>query len=66
MNATVHGQITKPAIAVAGAWDPMVAAHHELFEQLDCQARRNGLSSLVVAIDPDPALVLRGRARWPV
>lgn len=66
MKATVQGQITKPAIVVVGAWDPMVATHHELFEQIGCQARRNGLSSLVVVIDPDPALVMRGRAKWPV
>jgi FAD synthase len=66
MRATIHGKITGPAFAVAGAWDPLTSRHRELFEQLHCEARRNSCSSLVIAIDPDPAILLHGRAEWPV
>jgi FAD synthase len=66
MKATVYGKIVGPAIAVVGVWDPLLQAHQELFEQVCCQARRNGLTSLVIVIDPDPALVMRGAGKWPV
>ncbi len=66
MKATVYGKIVGPAIAVVGVWDPLLHAHQELFEQVCCQARRNGLTSLALVIDPDPALVMRGAGKWPV
>jgi FAD synthase len=66
MRATLYGKIVGPAIAVVGVWDPLLHAHQELFERVYCQARRNGLTSLAIVIDPDPALVMRGAAKWPV
>lgn len=66
MRASLHGRLSGPAVAVVGVWDPLVPAHRDLFEQVSCHAERAGLSSLAVLIDPDPALVMRGRADWPV
>lgn len=66
MRATFYGKVAGPAIAVVGVWDPMLGAHRELFEQIRCQAQRAGLPALAIVIDPDPALMLRGRAHWPV
>lgn len=66
MEVDAFGQVAGPAVAVIGAWDPVLPVHEELFACLvDC-ARERSMSSLVVVLDPNPVLFVQGRPNWPV
>ena len=65
MRASLFGEITAPAVAVVGVWDPLMPAHVELFEQLCLYAHGRGLSPLAIVLDPDPGVLRFGAAKWP-
>lgn len=66
MRGTLFGSLTRPAVAVVGVWDPLMDAHEEMLLGLRSEASLSGRSSLVIAIDPDPAQHLYGAAACPV
>lgn len=66
MRARLFGQITRPAVAAIGVWDPVLKVHRDLYASLTSYARRSAFSSLVIAIDPDPARYFRGVSECPV
>jgi hypothetical protein len=66
MRGTLFGRLSRPAVAVVGVWDPLMDAHEEMLVELRREASLSGRSSLVIAIDPDPAQHLYGAAACPV
>jgi FAD synthase len=54
-----------PVAAVIGAWDPIMPAHHKLFEQLCTEAQSQFLASCAILLDPHPATFLRPVSQWP-
>jgi len=63
---TSYGRVTQPVVAVVGLWDPLLADHRDLFQQLCAHARERALAASVVVIDPDPVKLLHGAAQVPV
>lgn len=66
MKATLSGQITTPAVTIVGVWDPFLAAHRQLFEEVSAYARQHGLASLAVVLNPNPVTFIYGPAEAPV
>jgi FAD synthase len=71
MRPALHGRLAAPAVAVVGVWDPFLASHATLLEDLRDHARDRGLSSLAVLLDPPPAAAggfaaAYGTDGWPV
>lgn len=66
MHAKLFGADTQPAVAVIGVWDPLLPAHHDLFARLRDHARANGLTALVILLDPPPVSLQQGITEWPV
>jgi FAD synthase len=71
MRATQYGRLTGPVITVVGVWDPFLASHRTLLQQLRSRAAARSRSSLAVLIDPPPGAISRFRLRygtsgWPV
>jgi FAD synthase len=66
MKPHLHGEVEKPAVAVIGVWDPISAVQRELFDRLSAHARRSGLASLAIAIEPHPAAYRPGEPEFPV
>jgi FAD synthase len=65
MRVKIHGKVEEPAVAVVGAWDPLLPAHLSLFRRLRRYARRQSLASVVIHLEPSPARVLNGALEWP-
>jgi FAD synthase len=66
MEFTLDRRTATPVVAVIGVWDPLVPEHRQLFRDLIAHARRNGLSSVAIVIDPAPPILVYGPSRWPV
>lgn len=71
MRATQHGRLIGPAVAVVGVWDPFLASHKSLLEDLRDRAVESRRSSVAVLIDPSPGTfgsfkARYGTAGWPV
>jgi hypothetical protein len=65
MRTSLHGAVERPAVAVVGVWDPMVAAHRDLFGRLVEHARSHDLAALAIVLDPSPPAMLNGLDRFP-
>jgi FAD synthetase len=65
MKATLRGQVPGAAAALVGVWDPLLPGHLDLLDQLGEAAFRQGLTPLMVFLDPDPGVLRFGPARWP-
>jgi hypothetical protein len=66
MQLQIRGHCANPSVVVVGAWDPYLQAHHELFRRMQNRARDDDWSTLVILLDPNPALFVRGAAHWPL
>ena len=66
MKAYLYGRLDKPVVAVIGVWDPLLPAHKVLFGRLSKQGVERSLSTLVIAIDPDPVRYLWGVSSRPI
>jgi FAD synthase len=64
MKTVLRGSAARPAVAVVGAWDPLVPAHEDLFRSLRVFAQEALLISLVVVLHPHPAKFLHRSAEW--
>jgi hypothetical protein len=65
MRTSLHGAVTRPTVAVVGVWDPMVAAHRDLFGRLAAHAQLHRIASLAIVLDPSPPAMLNGLDRFP-
>lgn len=65
MRVAIHGTISAHAVAVIGAWDPLLPFHEELLEGIAAGAHASGRSAVAVMLDPDPLSLLYGPARVP-
>jgi FAD synthetase len=65
MKATLRGHVAGAAAALVGVWDPLLPGHLDLLDQLGESAFRQGLTPLVVFLDPDPGVLRFGPGRWP-
>ena len=66
MRAKLHGEGFGAAAAVVGGWDPIVPAHRHLFAKLSRHGRRSKLTSLAIALEPNPGRLVHGPDQWPV
>lgn len=66
MKATLHGTVNGPAAIVVGSYDPLLPGHRQLFSFLGRYGRKAGCSSVVVLLDPPPALYLEDPAWYPL
>ena len=66
MKPKLFGQITRPVMAVVGAWDPFLPAHQTLFAELAHSAHGTGLGTLGILIDPHPGKLIAGAGEWPI
>jgi FAD synthase len=66
MKAKLYGNIDKPVVAVIGSWDPLLTPHQQLFDQLSRYASTALNQSLVILIDPPPALFLNDSSNWQI
>jgi hypothetical protein len=65
MKATLRGHVPGAAAALVGVWDPLLPGHLDLLDRLGESAFRQGLTPLMVFLDPDPGVLRFGPARWP-
>ena len=61
VNVVSRGAMSCPLIGVVGVWDPPVLQHSVLFGNIAKYAAERALSSLVVTLDPDPAVYALGQ-----
>ena len=66
VRVNVRGHLAEPAVAVVGSWDPLLPTHMSLFRRLVRYARPRSLASVVIHLEPSPALHLNGPLEWPV
>jgi hypothetical protein len=66
MRARLYGNLSGPAVAVVGVWDPFLASHRELLKSLHGSAIRTTRSSLGVLIDPPPGAFSKFKVRYGV
>ena len=58
MNATLYGQVNKPALAFMGSWDPILPEHIQLVKRMVNEASSKGFAPLLIMLDPAPAAFL--------
>ncbi|HEX2914992.1 MAG TPA: hypothetical protein VH186_29635 [Chloroflexia bacterium] len=66
MKAIIHGNLSRPVVAVVGVWDPMLPGHRQLFQELMLYAANNSLAPLVIVLDPPPPCLMMGASNWPL
>jgi hypothetical protein len=59
------GRLTRPSLALIGAWDPLTRAHFELIQRARRAATRSRLDLAIVVLNPHPAAVVTGAKNWP-
>ena len=66
MKAQLYGNLSRPAIATVGVWDPFLSSHRDLLGRLQSRAAQSSCSSLAVLIDPSPGTISSFTARYGV
>lgn len=63
MEAELFGTITKPALVMAGSWDPVLPEHVALMDRLVNYAQKEGMTAVVVMLDPAPSSFVLQKTR---
>jgi len=62
----LHGHLQRPAVAVIGAWDPLVDGHARLFRRLKRYSAKTSRDALAVLLWPHPGSFIGRRCDWPL
>jgi len=65
VDSTLIGRIERSVVTVVGVWEPFLAEHQRLLEELADYAAMSGLASLAVMLDPAPSSLVLGPTPWP-
>ena len=60
-----YGNAANPGIVSVGTWDPLLPNHERALRDQADHAKRTGSSSVVVILDPNPAIYVTEPSQWP-
>lgn len=65
MHTTLLGEISRPAVATLGTWDPFFVEHDRMLAELVGFARHRDAPAMAILLDPPPAVFNNGPQSWP-